>query len=78
MDISVIRQRINSSADPFVFRLSDGTRVSVVHPDFVAASPGLVAVIGKDHSFTKIDPHHVVAIEEKPPKRSSANGKRPT
>jgi hypothetical protein len=76
MDNNVIRQRINSSTDPFVFRLSDGTRVPVAHPDFVAVSPGQVFVIGKNESVTKIDPHHIVAIEEKAPKRSGSGGKR--
>lgn len=58
-----------------MFRLSDGSRVPVLHPDFVAVSPGQVLVIGKDESVTKIDPIHVVAIEE-PPTKKRSNGKR--
>jgi hypothetical protein len=69
------RRRINTTPTPFVFRLSDGTRVPVVHPDFVAVSPGQVVVIGQDEGLTRIDPLHVVAIEEAPPKKRS-NGKR--
>ena len=75
MNSRLISLRINSDPGPFVIRLSDGTRVPVVHPDFVAVSPGQVVVIGKDESVTKIDPLHVVAIEEPPPKKR-ANGKR--
>ena len=75
MNSRLISQRINSDPSPFVFRLSDGTRVPVVHPDFVAVSPGQVLVIGKDESVTKIDPLHVVAIEEPSPKKR-ANAKR--
>lgn len=75
MNSRLISQRINSDPTPFVFRLSDGTRVPVAHPDFVAVSPGQVVVIGKDESLTKIDPLHVVAIEESPPKKR-ANGRR--
>jgi hypothetical protein len=71
----LISQRLNSDSGPFVFRLSDGTRVPVAHPDFVAVSPGQVLVIGANESVTKIDPLHVVAIEEAPPKKRS-NGKR--
>lgn len=75
MNSNLIRQRLNSDSSPFVLRLSDGTRVRVVHPDFVAVSPGQVFVIGPDESVTKIDPLHVVAIEEVPPKkRSSGKG----
>ena len=69
MNSELIRKRINSDPNPSVFRLSDGTRVIVSHPDFVAVSPGQVLVIGDDESVTKIDPLHVVAIEEAPPKR---------
>ena len=73
MNSTLIRQRVNSDPSPFVLRLSDGTRVSVMHPDFVAVSPGQVLVIAPDESVTKIDPIHVVAIEEPPPAK-----RRPT
>ena len=69
MNSDLISQRINSDPNPFVLRLSDGTRVPVLHPDFVAVSPGQVLVIGPDESVTKINPLHVVAIEEAPPKK---------
>lgn len=69
MNSKLISQRLDSDPGSFVFRLSDGTRVPVIHPDFVAVSPGQVLVIGADESVTKIDPLHIVAIEEAPPKR---------
>ncbi|MBM3823765.1 MAG: hypothetical protein FJ404_12910 [Verrucomicrobia bacterium] len=71
MNRNLIRQRVNGDSSPFVFRLSDGTRVSVVHPDFVAVSPGQVLVISKDESVTRIDPLHIVAIEEAPPEKAN-------
>jgi hypothetical protein len=74
MHSTLIRQRINNSSAPFVIRLSDGTRVSVLHPDFVAVSPGQILVIAKNEAVTKIDPLHVVAIEKAPPKKRT-NGK---
>ena len=75
MNSKLISQRINTVTSPFVFRLSDGTRVPVVHPDFVAVSPGQIIVIAEDEALTRIDPLHVVAIEELPPKKRN-NGKR--
>jgi hypothetical protein len=75
MNSKLISERINTTTTPFVFRLSDGTRVRVVHPDFVAVSPGQIVVIGEDEGLTRVDPLHVVAIEELPPKKRS-NGKR--
>jgi len=73
MNTSLIREHLHSYPRPFVFRLSDGTRVPVQHPDFVAVAPGLVVVIGRKGAVIHIDPLHVVAIEKS--NRSKANGK---
>ena len=70
MNTQLIRDRAHRDTHPFVLRLSDGTRVPVAHPDLVAVSPGQVVVIGQDEAVTRIDPLHVVAIEELPPGRS--------
>jgi hypothetical protein len=69
MNSSLISQRINGDDSPFILRLCDGTRVPVLHLDFIAVSPAQVLVIGPDESVTKIDPLHVVAIEEAPPRK---------
>lgn len=77
MNSQLIRERLNAETAPFFFRLSDGTRVHVAHPDFVAVSPGLVIVIdAKTQAVTKIDPLHVVALEEAPAAKS--RGRRAT
>jgi hypothetical protein len=76
VNTNFIRARLNKSIQPFVLRLSDGTRVRVVHPDFAAVTPGLIVVIGNNYSVTNIDPLRVVAIEETTPKRGGRNGKR--
>ena len=51
-------------------------QVKKFNPDFVAVSPGQVLVIGRDESVTKIDPLHVVAIEEPRKKAPKPRGKR--
>ena len=67
------RERLNRDTKPFVLRLSDGSRVPVAHPDFAAVSPGQVVVIdAKTEGVIRIDPLHVVAIEEK---KIKTNGK---
>ena len=71
MNTQLIRERLQDTK-PFVLRLSDGTRVRVLHPDFVAVSPGQVVVIGRNEGITRVDPLHVVAIEEARPRRSKA------
>src|ERR1043166_7478328 len=76
MNTQLIKERLHHDRQPFIFRLSDGTRVRVAHPDFVAISPGQVVVIGQKGGITRIDPLHVVALEKLPPGRSKAIGKR--
>jgi hypothetical protein len=75
MNSNLIRERLNRDTKPFGFRLSDGSRVPVAHPDFVAVSPGQVAGIDpKTEGITRIDPLHVGAIEEPRP-ANKQNGK---
>ncbi len=77
MNSNRIRVRWQQDTKPFVFRLSDGSRVPVAHPDFMMMPPGfgLIIVFDKKGRETRIDPLHVVAIEEAPPKKSKTNGK---
>jgi hypothetical protein len=71
---ALIRERLNRDTNPFVLRLSDGSRVPVAHPDFAAVAPGLVVVIdAKTGGITRIEPLYVVAIDEG---RRKANGGR--
>ena len=78
MNSQRIRERWHRDTRPFVFRLSDGTRVPVAHPDFMMMPPGfgLIIVFGRKGGETRIDALRVVAIEEVPPRRAEANGKR--
>jgi hypothetical protein len=74
---TLIRKRLNRDTKPFVLRWRDDTRVLAAHPDFAAAAPGQVAVIdAKTEAMTRIDPLHVVAIEE-PLMKTRTNGRRP-
>jgi hypothetical protein len=76
MNTQLIREHLHKDTNPCTLRLSDGTRVRIAHPDFAAVTPGLIVVVGKRYSVTKIDPLHVVAIEEASPKKTKPNGKR--
>lgn len=77
MNTQQIRERWHRDTKPFVFRLSDGPRVPVAHPDFMMMPPGmgLIIVFDKRGGETRIDPLHVVAIEEAAPKKARANSK---
>jgi len=63
MNSQLIRERWHQDTQPFVMRLSDGTRVPVEHPDFMAMVPGQIIVANKLGRITRVDPIHVVAIE---------------
>jgi hypothetical protein len=77
MNSKLIRERLHEDTTPFVFRLSDGSRVAVAHPDFVALSPGQIVVINpKTEGLTRVDPLHVVAIEEAGPKSAKTSARR--
>lgn len=78
MKTQLIRERLHQDTEPFVLRLSDGTRVPVAHPDFMMVPPGvqLIIVFSKGGRETRIDPLHVVAIEEARPATVKTNGKR--
>lgn len=78
MNSQLIRQRWQQDTKPFVFRLSDGTRVRVAHPDFMWMPPGFsrIIVVEKGGQETRIDPLHVVAIEEVSSRKSKTNGRR--
>ncbi len=78
MNSQLIRERWQQGTDSFVFRLSDGTRVPVAHPDFMFMPPGigLIIVFNRKGRETRIDPLHVVAIEERPRRKPKTNGKR--
>jgi len=78
MNSQRIRERWHRDTRPFVFRLSDDTRVPAAHPDFMMMPPGfgLIIVFGRKGGETRIEPLDVVAIEEVPPRKPKANGKR--
>jgi hypothetical protein len=78
MNSQLIRERCHRDMKPFVFRLSDGMRVPVAHPDFRMMPPGsgLLTVFGRKGGETRIDPLHVAAMEAVSPRKSKTNGKR--
>jgi hypothetical protein len=64
MNPQIIRERIRNGFRPFVMHLSDGRLFAVPHPDFVAIGKNVVVVIGEDDVSRRIDPLHIVSIEE--------------
>lgn len=60
--------------EPFLLRLSDGRKIEVPHPDFIAVGGNVVVVVDQSGAAKKIDVHHVVSVEDVPaPHRKKAS-----
>jgi hypothetical protein len=68
MDIEKIRKKLNNGFRKFTLCLSNGRRLTVPHPDFIAVSRKVVVVIDKSERVHTISPLHIVSIEEAAPK----------
>lgn len=64
MNPTIIRERLSQDTKPFILRLSDGRRLHVPHPDFLAVGKRVIYLIGKNDQTSRIDPGHIVSIEE--------------
>jgi len=78
MNAQRIRERWHRDTKPFEFRLSDGTRVRVKHPDLTAMPPGFgfILVLDRNGRETRFAPSRVVAIEEAARRKSTTSGSR--
>ncbi|MBI4658475.1 MAG: hypothetical protein HY735_06450 [Verrucomicrobia bacterium] len=66
MNTNVIRERLAEETKSFCLRLSDGRTLPVPHPDVIAVGQNVILVIGENDKVSRVDPHHVVSIEEGP------------
>jgi hypothetical protein len=65
VNIERIRERVSGGGfKPFILCLSDGTKIPVPHPEFVAIGRNVVLAVGEnDRAFT-LDPIHIVALQD--------------
>ncbi len=69
MNTDKIRPKLRNTFRPFAIELSSGRRYVVPHPEFIMVGRTVVVVMGADESVTTIDPFHITALENLPPKR---------
>lgn len=55
MNLDPIRNRLRSQFNPFTLHLTDGRKIPVPHPDFIAVGRGIVVVV---------DGLHIVSVED--------------
>jgi len=65
VNIEQIRQRLANGFKPFTLCLSDGRKLAVAHPEFVAVGRRVVVVIEQDDRVNTVDLIHILTIEEK-------------
>ncbi len=74
LSMKSIRERLHQSPfTPFKICLSDGRKVLVEHPDFVALGGSVLHVLDEEDNTQRIDALHAVSLDDIPAKRK--NGK---
>ena len=73
MNLAHIRQRIRGGGfKPFAARTSDGHEYSVRNPELILLAPHSLAVVDDDGAIVTLDPIHIVALKDLPPKKNGA------
>jgi len=64
MDLQGIREALHRQPfEPFTIRLTDGRKLPVRHPDFVAVGNRRAIVIGPDNSWSVVKPLLIVSLD---------------
>jgi hypothetical protein len=64
VNLDHVRKRLHPDFSPFIIRLSDGRKIPIPHPDFIAVGKNVLVVLdAEDHSI-KIDPLHIVSLDD--------------
>jgi len=65
LNTKTIRERLHQSPfQPFRICLSDGRRIAVQHPDFVAIGCSLVLVTDRQDNARQFDSLHIVSLDD--------------
>ena len=65
MNLDPIRERLHSKFKPFTLHLTDGRKIPVPHPDFIAVGRGVVVVLDERDVDQVVDGLHIVSIEDR-------------
>jgi hypothetical protein len=76
LNTKTIRDRLfQAPFRPFHFRLSDGRKILVDHPEFVAIGGSVVLVTDLADHVRRLDSLHIVSLDDAPSKKIKSNGK---
>jgi len=65
MNLDPIRNRLRTEFKPFTLHLTDGRKIPVPHPDFIAVGRGIVVVVDENDVDQVIDGLHIVSVEDR-------------
>ena len=63
MNLDPIRNRLRAEFKPFTLHLTDGRKIPVPHPDFIAVGRGIVVVVDENDVDQVVDGLHIVSVE---------------
>ena len=64
MNLDPIRTRLRGQFKPFTLHLTDGRKIPVPHPDFIAIGRGIVVVVNENDVDQVVDGLHIVSVED--------------
>lgn len=74
LSLKTIRERLHEAPfTPFRICLSDGRKILIKHPDFVAMGASVIHVLDDEDNSQRFDALHIVSLDDIPAKRK--NGK---
>ena len=74
LNVKTIRERLlQAPFKPFAMHLSDGRKILVKHPEFVAVGGSVVLVTDLEDNVRRVDSLHIVSLDDVPEKKR--NGK---
>jgi hypothetical protein len=65
MNLDPIRNRLRTEFKPFTLHLTDGRKIPVPHPDFIAVGRGVVVVLDDNDVDQVVDGLHLVSVEDR-------------
>ena len=65
MNLDPIRKRLHEQFKPFTLHLTDGRKIAVPHPDFIAVGRGIVVVVDENDVDQVVDGLHIVSVEDR-------------
>jgi hypothetical protein len=77
LNAKTIRDRLGETPfKPFAMRLSDGRKIVVHHPEFVAVGGSVVVVTDLKDNVQRVDSLHIVSLDDlHPTKQNGRSGK---